>query len=124
MRLIALTLLTTGCIFWPKTTLEYRNDTLEVAVQSWTDAYNRDRAAQLQLLVHPDKRAAYNPKDKAFRADLERLMVQRYGLGHTVKVNASLEGREVTLWMHDGSRLEPRRTVWVRVEDHWWLWRS
>lgn len=124
MRLIALTLLTTGCIFWPKTTLEYRNDTLELAVQSWADAYNRDRPLQLQLLVHPDKRGGFDPRSKTLRTELKRLMVQRYALGHVVKVNESLEGREVTLLMNDGSRLEPRRTVWVLAEDRWWLWRS
>ncbi len=112
-----------GCIFWPKTTLEYRNDTLEVAVQSWADAFNRDRPEQLRLLVHPDKREAFAPKDPAIRAELASLLVQRYALGHVLKVNEQIEGREVTLYLHDGAGVEPRRTVWVRTEGRWWLWR-
>ncbi len=121
---LLLLLLLGGCTFWPKPALEYRNDTLEAAVQSWTDAYNRDRADQLRLLVHPEKRADFNPQDKALRAELATLLIQRYEIGHVLNVNESIEGREVTFWLHDGSRSASRKAVWVLVKGHWWRWRS
>lgn len=120
----AFALLLTGCIFWPKQTLEYRHDTLEVAVQSWTDAYNRDRPQQLRLLMHPDKRADFNPKDKALRAELASQLIQRYAIGQVLTVNETMEAREVTFFLHDGARVVARKTVWVLAEGHWWRWRS
>ncbi len=121
--LLLATLSLTGCMFYPTLKPAYRNDTLEGAVKSWAASYHADEYAQLRLLMHPDKRAALDADKDRVLSDLKRLLVQRYGLGLPLKVNETLDGNEVTLWIHDGAEASERAAVWVHAEGQWWCWR-
>lgn len=93
------------------------------AVAAWSDAFNRDDAAQLRWLVHPDARDDFD-RSVALEAELAEWQVVRYRLGDDpVKVDGRFEGRTGTLELGDGRRAEDRPIVLVQSEGRWWVWR-
>ncbi len=112
-----------GCSLMPTPMPQYPNNSLEATVQGFSTAYNADELDQLRLLFHPEKRKTFDREAQRIRADLDRLQVQRYAVGHQVKVNEVLDGHEVTLWLHDGASSQPRTAILVKAEGRWWVWR-
>ncbi len=97
-------------------------ETARSAVAAWSDAFNRDDAAELRWLVHPDARGAFDG-DPALPAELAAWQVVRYRLGGPVKVDGRFEGRSGTLELGDGRRTEDRAIIVVQSEGRWWIWR-
>ncbi len=94
----------------------------QAAVAAWSDAFNRDDMVQLRWLVHPDARDDFD-RSLALKAELEDWQVVRYGLGGPVKVDGRFDGREGTVQLGDGRRVEGRPIVVIEAEGRWWVWR-
>lgn len=94
----------------------------QAAVAAWSDAFNRDDTVQLRWLVHPDTREDFD-RSPTLKADLEDWQVVRYDLGGPVKVDGRFDGREGTMHLGDGRRVEERPIVVIEAEGQWWVWR-
>ncbi len=92
------------------------------AVQSWADAYNSDQIDTLAQLVHPRRTAAFKRGRSALIEQLKVWRIDRYRMGHKVRVNNELNGREVSLDLHDGRRGKQVTGVVVETKGRWWLW--
>ena len=93
----------------------------QAAAAAWSDAYNRDDRTQLRWLVHPETRDDFDRRP-ALAAELETWQVVRYRVAGPVKVDGRFDGREGTVQLGDGRRIEERPIVLVEAEGRWWIW--
>ncbi len=110
----------TGCVH---ETLRYPHATAAVAAQAWADAFNRNEKGQLRLLVHPDRRAAFDEHRADLEGHLRTYDIQKWVMGERVIVENKLEGREITLFFTDSVTVRENKAVLVQTDGDWWLWK-
>lgn len=106
-----------------KEVLRYPHATPEVAAQAWADAFNRSERGQLRLLVHPDRRALFDEHTVDIEQQLRAFDIQKWVMGERVVVDGKLEGREIIVFLTDGSAVRENRAVLVQADGEWWLWK-
>jgi hypothetical protein len=110
-----------GCV--QPETLRYPHATASVAAQAWADAFNRNEKGQLRLLVHPDRRAAFDEHRADLDGQLRTYDIQKWVMGERVIVENKLEGREITLYFSDSVAVRENKAVLVQTDGDWWLWK-
>ncbi len=95
-------------------TLRYPHATAVDHAQAWSDAFNRNEKGQLRLLVHPDRRAAFDEHRADLEGQLRTYDIQKWAMGERVIVDGKLEGREITVISPTRSRSARTRRSWSR----------
>lgn len=125
LLLLALTLSFAGCqYFQPREpVLAYSNDSVAQTAQAWADAFNRREKAQLRLLVHPERRDAFDHHAQDLHAMVERGLIAEFQVGPEVIINETRSGRVVEMHYSDGAEPKPIEVLLVAEEGRWWMWR-
>lgn len=111
-------------------TLRYPHATAENAAQAWADAFNRNEKGQLRLLVHPQRRAAFDEHRADLEGQLKTFDIQKWVMGERVLVEpgsaaggTKLEGREIVLFFTDSVAVRENKAILVQTDGDWWLWK-
>lgn len=103
--------------------LKYPRQQVEVAVQSFADAFNRDERGQIELMVHPERRAVFEAHRLDLETQLAHYQIERWSLGEPVVVQEKLEGRAIRVVFTDGAVRRENESIFVLQDGQWWLWK-
>jgi hypothetical protein len=117
--------LVAGCEYFKprEPVLQYPNDTATQAAQAWADAYNRGEKTQLRMLVHPERRDAFDHHAADLHARLGASTIARFEVGAEVVVNETRSGRVVVNHHTEGTKPHPVEVLFVVEDGRWWMWR-
>ncbi len=110
----------TGC---RQEVLKYPRQQVEVAVQSFADAFNRDERGQIELMVHPERRAVFEAHRLDLETQLAHYQIERWSLSEPVVVQEKLEGRAIRVVFTDGAVRRENEAIFVLQDGQWWLWK-
>ncbi len=102
-------------LFNPRTPKELLRD--------WGDAFNTRDIVQLRLLIHPTRRNAFDAEQTRMMSELTTIRIDHFLVGHRVRVNDTMPGHEVNLYVHDSRRLTEKGVIIVKSEGRWWFWK-
>lgn len=92
-------------------------------LRDWGDAFNTRSIIQIRLLIHPLRRNAFDAEQTRMLTELNSVHIDHYLVGHLVRVNETMPGHEVELFIHDGRRVTAKDVIVVKSEGRWWFWK-
>jgi len=92
-------------------------------LRDWGDAFNTRDIVQLRLLIHPTRRNAFDAEQTRMMSELTTIRIDHFLIGHAVRVNDTMPGNQVKLFVHDGRRLTGKNVIIVKSEGRWWFWK-
>ena len=101
----------------------YNPRTPNELLRDWGDAFNTRDIIQLRLLIHPPRRNAFDAEQTRMMSELTTIRIDHFLLGHEVRVNDTMPGYEVMLYVHDGRRMTEKGVIIVKSEGRWWFWK-
>jgi hypothetical protein len=101
----------------------YNPLSVQALLRDWGDAFNARTFIQLRLLIHPLRRNAFDAEQTRMLTELNSQRIDHYLVGHQVRVNETMPGYEVTLFIHDDRRMTAKDVVVVKSEGRWWFWK-